>query len=73
MGREAVIELLNVDDTVRRLIYEGTFPQLQQHLYQNRFESFRSAALAKVMSGVTTVDEVRRVLPYSALSQRLSV
>lgn len=73
LGREAVIELLNVDDTVRRLIYEGTFPQLQQHLYQNRFESFRSAALAKVMSGVTTVDEVRRVLPYSALSQRLSV
>lgn len=73
LGREAVIELLNVDDTVRRLIYEGTLPQLQQYLYQNRFESFRSSALAKVMSGVTTVDEVRRVLPYSALSQRLSV
>ena len=73
LGREAVIELLNVDDTVRRLIYEGTLPQLQQYLYQNRFESFRSSALAKVMSGVTTVDEVRRVLPYSALSQRLSI
>ncbi len=73
LGREAVIELLNVDDTVRRLIYEATLPQLQQYLYQNRFESFRSSALAKVMSGVTTVDEVRRVLPYSALSQRLSV
>ena len=73
LGREAVIELLNVDDTVRRLIYEGTLPQLQQYLYQNRFESFRSSALAKVMSGVTTVDEVRRVLPYSSLSQRLSV
>ncbi len=73
LGREAVIELLNVDDTVRRLIYEGTLPQLQQYLYQNRFESFRSSALAKVMRGITTVDEVRRVLPYSALSQRLGV
>jgi type II secretory ATPase GspE/PulE/Tfp pilus assembly ATPase PilB-like protein len=72
LGREAIIELLNVDDRVRGLIYEGTLPQLQQYLYQNEFDSFRQAAIAKVMSGMTTIDEIRRVLPYSALNQRVS-
>ncbi len=72
LGREAIIELVNVDDRVRGLIYEGTLPQLQQYLYQNEFDSFRQGAIAKVMTGITTIDEIRRVLPYSALSQRVS-
>jgi type II secretory ATPase GspE/PulE/Tfp pilus assembly ATPase PilB-like protein len=63
---------VNVDDRVRGLIYEGTLPQLQQYLYQNEFDSFRQGAIAKVMTGITTIDEIRRVLPYSALSQRVS-
>jgi type II secretory ATPase GspE/PulE/Tfp pilus assembly ATPase PilB-like protein len=72
LGREAIIELVNVDDRVRGLIYEGTLPELQQYLYQNEFDSFRQGAIAKVMAGITTIDEIRRVLPYSALSQRVS-
>lgn len=73
LGREAVIEVLNVDDTVRQLIYDGTMPQLQQYLNEANFESFRSAAIAKVTTGITTVEEVRRVLPHSALSRKLAV
>jgi type II secretory ATPase GspE/PulE/Tfp pilus assembly ATPase PilB-like protein len=70
LGREAVIELLNVDDRVRELIYNGTVPELQRYLAASGFASFRSAAIAKVTAGLTTVDEVKRVLPFSALSRR---
>lgn len=66
-GREAVIEVLNVDDTVRQIVHEDTARQLQQYLHKAEFDSFRSAATTKVTTGVTTVDEILRVLPYSSL------
>ncbi len=66
-GREAIVELLDVDDTVRELIYEGTMTQLQRYLKQNGFVSFRTAAIEKVTQGITTVAELQRVLPRSAL------
>ncbi len=68
LGREAIVELLNVDETVRQLIYEGTMTQLQGYLSQIKFDSFRMAAIEKVTTGVTTIEEVLRVLPHSALS-----
>ncbi|MCU0568491.1 MAG: GspE/PulE family protein [Oculatellaceae cyanobacterium Prado106] len=71
LGREAVIELLNVDDRVRQIIYEGTVTQLRRYLHQIQFDSFRVAAIAKVIQGTTTVDEVRRVLPHSSLCHHL--
>lgn len=69
-GREAVIELLNVDDMVRQIIYEGTLTQLHHYLHDTGFESFRRAAIAKVTAGITTMAEIRRVLPYSALHSK---
>jgi type II secretory ATPase GspE/PulE/Tfp pilus assembly ATPase PilB-like protein len=69
-GREAVIELLNVDSTVRQLIYEGTLTQLRRYLYDSDFSSFRRGAIAKIAAGITTVEEVRRVLPHSAFSTK---
>ncbi len=66
-GREALVELLDVNDTVRELIYEGTMTQLQRYLKKNGFVSFRTAAIEKVTQGITTVEEVQRVLPRSAL------
>jgi type II secretory ATPase GspE/PulE/Tfp pilus assembly ATPase PilB-like protein len=66
LGREAVIELLNVDDTVRQIIYEGNLTQLRRYLAESQFESFRVAAIQKITQGITTVEEVRRVLPHSA-------
>lgn len=71
LGREAIIELLNVDEVVRQIIHEGTAVQLHRYLAEIGFESFRVAAIAKVTSGVTTVEEVRRVLPHSALSRTI--
>jgi type II secretory ATPase GspE/PulE/Tfp pilus assembly ATPase PilB-like protein len=70
LGREAIIELLNVDDTMRQIIYEGTITQLHRYLGEIEFESFRVAAIAKITSGKTTLSEVLRVLPHSSMYRR---
>ncbi|MBD2020735.1 type II/IV secretion system protein, partial [Leptolyngbya sp. FACHB-36] len=70
LGREAIIELLHVDDGVRQLIYEGTMTQLQRYLSETAFESFRMAAIEKVQQGITTVEEVRRVLPNNVFVRK---
>lgn len=62
------MELLNIDDRVREIIYEGTMTQLHHYLRESGFASFRVAAIEKVVEGVTTVEEVMRVIPKSALS-----
>lgn len=72
LGWEAVIEVLNVDETVRDLMHEGTITQLRRYLYKYKteFESFRMAAIAEVTTGITTLTEITRVLPHSALFPR---
>lgn len=66
LGREAIVELLDIDDRVREIIYEGTMTQLHHYLKEMNFASFGIAARQKVTTGVTTVEEVLRVLPRSA-------
>ncbi|WP_082065371.1 GspE/PulE family protein [Aliterella atlantica] len=67
LGREALVELLNIDTTLREAIYQGNMSQLHKYLNEDNFYSFRTAAIEKVTSGLTTIDEVLRVLPSSAL------
>ncbi|MDX2099891.1 MAG: GspE/PulE family protein [Leptolyngbyaceae cyanobacterium bins.59] len=66
LGREAIVELLDVNDTVRQLIYDGTMAQLQSYLQSTQYTSFRVAAIEKITKGITTLEEIQRVLPYSA-------
>ncbi|MBV9389387.1 MAG: type II/IV secretion system protein [Chroococcidiopsidaceae cyanobacterium CP_BM_ER_R8_30] len=73
LGREAVVELLDIDDRVREIIYEGTITQLHRYLRDINFASFRVAAIEKVTNGITTVDEVLRVIPKSALFGKSSL
>jgi type II secretory ATPase GspE/PulE/Tfp pilus assembly ATPase PilB-like protein len=70
LGREAIIELLNVDSQIRQIIYEGSLTQLNHYLQSIDYTSFRIAAIQKVLTGVTTVDEIKRVLPASALAHK---
>jgi len=65
MGREAIAEVLDVDDRVRELIYTGTMTKLHRYLKETNFISFSEAAIAKILSGLTTIEEVFRVLPHS--------
>jgi type II secretory ATPase GspE/PulE/Tfp pilus assembly ATPase PilB-like protein len=66
LGREAIVELLDIDDRVREIIYEGTMTELHRYLREIKFASFGVAARQKVTTGATTVEEVLRVLPRSA-------
>ncbi|MGD2182011.1 GspE/PulE family protein [Lusitaniella coriacea] len=68
LGREAIVELLDIDRAVREIIYDGTMTQLHRYLRTINFASFKIAAIEKVIAGATTVEEVLRVLPHSALS-----
>lgn len=70
LGREAVVEIVDVDDHIRELIYEGTPSQLMRYLRKIDYPSFRVAAIEKVCRGITTYDELVRVLPYSALARK---
>jgi type II secretory ATPase GspE/PulE/Tfp pilus assembly ATPase PilB-like protein len=66
LGREAIVELLDIDRNLRDVIHEGTTVQLHRHLNDRNFASFRDAAIEKVTQGLTTVEEVLRVIPHSA-------
>lgn len=70
LGREALIEILNIDTSVRQIIYEGSMTELHRYLSESGFQSFQTAAIEKVTTGRTTVDEVLRVLPHSALYRK---
>ena len=72
MGREVIVELLDIDETVQEIIYEGSITQLHQYLKNISFSSFRVAAIEKVTSGLTTVEEIMRVLPRSSLNRKIS-
>ncbi|PSN20824.1 type II/IV secretion system protein [filamentous cyanobacterium CCP5] len=67
LGREAIVEMLEIDDRIREIMYDGTITQLHRHLNKVGFMSFRNAAIQKVLAGTTTLEEVLRVLPRSAL------
>ncbi len=69
LGREAIVEVLDVNDAVRRLIYRGSQEELQDHLCRTGFHSFRESAIAKVLKGKTTASEIFRALPRSAFEQ----
>ena len=66
LGREAIVEVLDVDDMVRQLIRRDSHEALQQYLQQRAGCSFRDSAISKVLQGKTTISEVLRVLPRSA-------
>ena len=69
-GREAIIELLHIDDRARQFIYEGNLLGLMQSLTPENFQSFAQAARSKVLSGMTTTAEVERVLGRRFLNDR---
>ncbi|NET55129.1 MAG: type II/IV secretion system protein [Symploca sp. SIO2E6] len=66
LGRQAIIELLNIDPRVKKFI-EGQTMTIQDYLNQSNFNSFRVAAIEKVTTGVTTIEELQRVLPENAI------
>ncbi|HMN96942.1 MAG TPA: ATPase, T2SS/T4P/T4SS family [Phycisphaerales bacterium] len=61
-GQTAVFEVMPIDDESRRLLAAGDFRGAYAVARRNRMIYLQEAALAKVRDGVTTVEEVARVL-----------
>ena len=61
-GRTAVAELLDMTDAIRQLILERrSASEIRQAAKQQGMTLLRESALAKVLSGVTTLSEINKV------------
>lgn len=60
-GRTGIHELLVVDDKVREMIHNGKGEQAIEKLIRKSTPSIRKDGFSKVLSGVTTLEEVLRV------------
>jgi type II secretory ATPase GspE/PulE/Tfp pilus assembly ATPase PilB-like protein len=64
VGQTAVFELLSLTPGLRQLIAEGRpFGDLAEKAVEEGMLDFRRASLLKVAQGITTFDEVLRVIP----------
>ena len=61
-GRTVIAEVLNVSDKMRALIHErASFSRLTECAFASGMRLLRDEAIAKVLEGVTTVEELLRV------------
>ena len=61
LGQTGVFEVLIVDDEARRYLSAGDLKGALSHARRNKMIYFQEAALSKVISGETSIEEVIRV------------
>lgn len=61
LGQTGIFEVLAVDEEARRLLSKGDLKAVLAHARRNKMIYLQEAALAKVASGETTIEEVVRV------------
>jgi type IV pilus assembly protein PilB len=60
-GRQAVVELMTVNDEIRHMIaHDPSADVVRQAAYRNGMASMRSHAAEAVLAGLTTFDEIRK-------------
>jgi general secretion pathway protein E/type IV pilus assembly protein PilB len=60
-GRIGIMELLEVDDSVRKLIYQKvSSPQIRKRARETGMRTLREDGIQKVLSGMTTLEEIYR-------------
>ncbi|MCG3130213.1 MAG: hypothetical protein FLDDKLPJ_00967 [Phycisphaerae bacterium] len=63
LGRTSILELLVVDDAIRELIVEGaSVDRIKTQARRNKMYLLQEEGLFKVIEGVTSLNEVQRVL-----------
>ena len=66
-GRSGIHELLEMDEELRAIILNNpTIDALQHYLKENKFEGLKVLGFEKVMQGLTTIEEARRVISTSS-------
>jgi type II secretory ATPase GspE/PulE/Tfp pilus assembly ATPase PilB-like protein len=67
-GRVGIYELLLLDEGLQDMIADGAHKSvLRRYVMGNGFRTLVDDALSKVNAGLTTIDELLRVLPYRQL------
>ena len=62
LGRSAIVEVLNIDETLKALISEkASVLSIKEQARKNGFVPMRVHALSKVIDGTTTLAEINRV------------
>lgn len=62
-GRFAVVEVFEITDDLRRMIVDGKIGiDLYAKARENGFITLKEDAIIKMLQGLTTLDEIRRVL-----------
>ena len=60
-GRTGIHEIITMDDSLRALILTNpTIDVLQRHLRERGHKTLRDAGFAKVIAGITTIEEITR-------------
>ena len=66
-GRSGIHELLEMDEELRAIILNNpTIDALQHYLKENKFEGLKVLGFEKVLQGLTTIEEARRVISTSS-------
>jgi type II secretory ATPase GspE/PulE/Tfp pilus assembly ATPase PilB-like protein len=62
-GRTGIFELLNIDQDVRQAILEGRASKELRHVaIEHGLQTLEQSARDKVLAGITTIEEMHRVL-----------
>lgn len=62
-GREGVFEILKVDDDIQSAILQGkNAPEIKEMAVRKGMKTLLDAAVSKISEGITTVEEVKRVI-----------
>jgi type II secretory ATPase GspE/PulE/Tfp pilus assembly ATPase PilB-like protein len=62
-GRTGIFELLPIDDAIRQAILDGkSSKELHQVAIDNGLQTLEQSARNRVLAGITTVEEMHRVL-----------
>ena len=60
-GRNGIQEVIAVDDAMRTMIHDGASEQSMEKHARQKYPSLRAEGRAKILEGVTTIEEVVRV------------
>jgi type IV pilus assembly protein PilB len=68
-GRLGIYELLSIDDSIRSILHDGYKPDLVRSAARaGGMRRMQDDALDKLQAGVTTLEEILRVVPMEALA-----
>ncbi len=63
LGRIAVAEFFEVDDTIKKMIEEGKNSlEIKQKAIENGMRTLKEDTLIKILKGITTLEELKRVV-----------